>query len=141
MKRKHERFSVETCQDNHGCRFSRNSRGASCKASPTKLSILLNRIPLGSLGYRYPAETALAQIILELAYIAAYPLFIVYSALMLQLGVWTWLYISVCLAPPIILWYVTLRKRAINYIKLRLASRPVWNPDTINKYMALINRD
>jgi len=86
---------------------------------------------------RTSGKLALLEITAELAYVAFYPLFIVCTALFLQLGVWTWLYLAVCLSPPIAIFYFTIRKKTIAYLKLLLDNKPTWNPNTVEEYVKL----
>jgi len=121
-----ERVSIKSTSDNsYGGRC-----GFTCSLLPTKLANLLEQSTSEKL--------TLLEIIAELAYMAVYPMFIVYSALMLQLGIWTWCYIGICLFPPIAVFYFTIRKKTIAYLKLLLENKPMWNLKAIDEYMELI---
>ena len=75
-----------------------------------------------------------------LLFMTLYPSFIVYIILRLDLGIYSWIIMGACLAPPIIFWYQTLKKRFERYIKTIMNAKPKeWNVDkTVKEYLELV---
>jgi hypothetical protein len=74
--------------------------------------------------------------------IALYPALMMYVALVLNIGILTWLIWAVMLSPYVALWYVVLKRRMLNYIKLLLESKPhEWNiKKTLAEYIELLKK-
>jgi hypothetical protein len=75
--------------------------------------------------------------------ILLYPPLIVYIGITTNMGVYTWLFVLTMLTPFIATWYITVKKRIINYLRLLTENKPFnWNIDkTLKEYMQLIEKD
>jgi len=57
-----------------------------------------------------------------------YPVLMLYVALVVGAGVFTWLILAAMLSPYVALWYIVVRRRMLNYLKLLLDNKPrVWD--------------
>jgi len=66
-----------------------------------------------------------------------------YLALLMDAGIFTWPLFVVMLSPYVALWYYIIRGRMLNYLKLLLDSRPhVWDmKKTLIEYQELLKNE
>jgi len=82
----------------------------------------------------------LLKLYMELFYLAFYPVLIVVLVLYLNLGIFSWLFIGLFLTLPTAAWYIILKRRALNYLRMLLDSNPrPWNiEETVNEFIELL---
>lgn len=66
----------------------------------------------------------------------------IYVALVVGAGIFTWLILAAMLSPYVALWYIIVRRRMLNYLKLLLDSKPhVWNiSKTLAEYQEMLKK-
>lgn len=72
-----------------------------------------------------------------------YPVLMLYVALVVGAGVFTWLILAVMLSPYVALWYYVIRRRTLNYIKVLLDNKPyVWDVEkALAEYAELLKKE
>jgi hypothetical protein len=87
--------------------------------------------------------TELVKLYLELFYLLFYPALIIVICILGNFGVYSWLVISLFLAPPTLAWFIVVRRRILNYLRLLLDNKPKpWNIEkAIVEYKKLLGKD
>jgi hypothetical protein len=84
----------------------------------------------------------LLKLYVGLLYLIFYPIFILFLVIYFKMGILGWLFIALCLTPPTIIWYKTLKKRIRNYLNAIMQNQPKeWNIDrTIEEYRSMLEK-
>jgi hypothetical protein len=70
----------------------------------------------------------LVKLYLELFYLHFYPVLTIVVCILGNFGVYSWLIIGLFLAPPTLAWFIIVRRRTLNYLRLLLENKPKpWN--------------
>jgi hypothetical protein len=66
----------------------------------------------------------------------------IYVALVINVGFFTWLVFLLMLSPYILLWYIVVKKRMLNHLKLLLENKPrKWDIEkSLEEYLKLIKK-
>jgi len=74
--------------------------------------------------------------------ILLYPIFMIYVALVINVGFFTWLVFLLMLSPYILLWYIVVKKRMLNHLKLLLENKPrEWDIEkSLEEYLKLVKK-
>jgi Flp pilus assembly protein TadB len=72
-----------------------------------------------------------------------YPVLMVYVALVVGAGVYSWLILAAMLSPIVALWYYVVRKRMLSSLKVLLDNKPhVWDiSKTLAEYEELLKKE
>jgi len=81
----------------------------------------------------------LSSILLSILF---YPIFMIYVALLINVGFFTWLVLLLMLSPYILVWYIVVKKRMLNQLKLLLENKPgKWDIEkSLEEYLELIKK-
>ena len=83
---------------------------------------------------------AFLELYAELLFIALYPVILVFGIITLNLGILGWIIIALSITPPTILWYILMKKRVENYLKLMMAKPKIWDvKKAVDEYFELQN--
>lgn len=85
----------------------------------------------------------LLELYLSVFYTMAYPPFIVLLIIYLNIGIWGWAVFALFLTPPTVAWYIIMKRRVINFLKLLMETKPKrWDIKTaVEEYIALLNQE
>jgi hypothetical protein len=84
--------------------------------------------------------TELVKLYLELFYLLFYPALIIIVCVLGNFGVYSWLVIGLFLAPQTLAWFIVVRRRILNYLRLLLDNKPKpWNIEkAVEQYKRLL---
>lgn len=92
------------------------------------------------MGETLDGMTSLLKLWAQIFYVSFYPFAIVFMTLYLNLGLLSWLVITVFLTPPALAWYVIVKRRIESYLRLLLGSAREWNIEkSVTDYMELLD--
>jgi hypothetical protein len=87
--------------------------------------------------------TELVKLYLELFYLLFYPALIIIVCVLGNFGVYSWLVIGLFLAPQTLAWFIVVRRRILNYLRLILDNKPKpWNIEkALEEYKRLLDKN
>jgi len=85
----------------------------------------------------------LIRLLLNLLFLILYPIIIIYIAILLNLGLYSWIVIGLFLIPPVAAWLIILRKRAESYLATLMEKEPPkWNvEEKVEEYIELLEKE
>jgi hypothetical protein len=78
-----------------------------------------------------------------LIYLVSYPMLIIWLLIKVNLGVYGWIIIGLCLTPPTLAWYIIASRRLKNYLRSLTNKEPKeWDVEkAVREYLEVLKRE
>jgi hypothetical protein len=77
-----------------------------------------------------------------LIYIVSYPMLVIWLVIAVNLGVYSWIIIGLCLTPPTLAWYIIASRRLKSYLRSLMNGKPKeWDVEkAVQEYLQVLQR-